>query len=412
VRSLVAGQRLRAEDLNVVDELEVCLEISGIAPPSLRPLCLCLDRDQQILGGTEIVHRGRDRSQCGGVVLSGPAAGVAPFQIRLALVSPEIERLVFAIGIIGDNRADPLDARRILAGRVRIRSGGEDVAEYTFRGADFDGEKAICLLELYRKAGWRLAVTHGGFIGGIPTLLSSYRANADMTTLIAATGPAVAPECAPPRGIRLPADWPGRVEPAIPTGLAPSVGMILASDQNGETGCGTGFVISPAGLVLTCSHVVRQSAHSRFVLAGTEEVRDVELLAASSDADVALLRMKADQGSTDWIRIADPGHEPGLGDPVGILGYPLGLNLGLEISYCEGIVNSVRCAGDIRVLQIDAGAAPGSSGSPVFQRGTGRVIGILTSGLHLKTGGMHVNFAVDVRTIWDFGWFQRSDGSS
>ena len=61
---------------------------------------------------------------------------------------------------------------------------------------------------------------------------------------------------------------------------------------------------------------------------------------------------------------------------------------------------------DIRVSghQVDTGAAPGSSGGPVFRRADGRVVGVLTSGLSTQMGGMLVNFAVDIRRLWQLGW--------
>lgn len=70
-------------------------------------------------------------------------------------------------------------------------------------------------------------------------------------------------------------------------------------------------------------------------------------------------------------------------------------------------MNSCRQKDGIPILQIDAGAAPGSSGGPVFQRSDGRVIGVLTSGLLNGPPGMLVNFALDLAYAWDLGWFTK-----
>lgn len=79
--------------------------------------------------------------------------------------------------------------------------------------------------------------------------------------------------------------------------------------------------------------------------------------------------------------------------------YPLSFELGTSVTYTQGIVNSCRMRDkNIPILQIDAGAAPGSSGVPVFRRKDGRVVGILQGGI--EHYGMFVNLAWDVRAIY------------
>ena len=120
--------------------------------------------------------------------------------------------------------------------------------------------------------------------------------------------------------------------------------------------------------------------------------------------DLALLHLDDRNGVTDWLVLAGAEFTPALGDDLGLLGYPLGGDLGISLTYSQGVINSLRKLDDISVLQVDAGAAPGSSGGPVFRRSDGRVVGVLTSGLTRNPGGMLVNFAVDIRRLWQLGW--------
>ena len=139
-------------------------------------------------------------------------------------------------------------------------------------------------------------------------------------------------------------------------------------------------------------------------LGGSTELRPVEPVAGDAENDLALLRISDGNGVPNWL-LLDRDAEPTLGQNVGLFGFPLGLHLGLDVTYSQGIVNSIRKRENRPILQLDAGAAPGSSGGPVFDRSSGRVIAMLTSGIH-GAGGMHVNFAIDLRALWPLGWFR------
>jgi S1-C subfamily serine protease len=404
-RLLVAGQRLRLSELTPSQEVELTVELSGIGNSSLRPICLCLDADRHLVDGQEIVHQSHTITRCGGVELTGPAAPPFKFLFKLSSLSPRIERLVVAIGIVDADGTGTADGSCIKDGTISFLAGGREVSRFCFKGSEFNHETALCLAEFYRKDDWRLAMTLGGYQGGIPALLTQHSVRPHLVAPVergihgARVGARVA-------DLPLPGEWPGGASPTLPKDLLPAVGVVVVTDNDGSTGAGTGFVISPGGLVLTCAHVVAKGLKGGIALGGSTRIRDLEFIAADLDADVALLYLSDRGGSSRWLLLSDPANEPALGHPLGILGYPLSLNLGLDVSYCEGIVNSLRLKDDVSVLQIDAGAAPGSSGAPVFSRSTGRVIGILTSGLNLAQGGMHINFATDVRMVWRSGWFR------
>lgn len=400
MKALVRGQRVRLSDLASAPDWTLKLSVEGLPPSAVYLLCLCLDANDHVLGGQEVIHQGRKRSQCGGVELDAEGR----FSINLPVVSANVSKILVAMGLLGQGPGGELESSLITHGSVSLAAGGQPVASFDFQGSDFSGERALSLLEFYRKDPWRLAVVGGGFRGGIPSLLSNYRADAGVTNNLARRE-APRQVGSVPSPLSLPTHWPGRKQPAVPKDLLGAVGFVLVKDGDGNASSGTGFIISPGGLVLTCAHVVSDVVSGGIALGGSSELRTLDFIAADTGADIALLHINDRLGVTDWLLLEEASHENNLGDELGILGYPLTGDLGVDVSYCKGIINSLRKNDHASLLQIDAGAAPGSSGAPVFSLSTGKVLGILTSGLNLQRGGMHVNFAVDMATVRRLGWF-------
>jgi serine protease Do len=161
---------------------------------------------------------------------------------------------------------------------------------------------------------------------------------------------------------------------------------------------GSGFVISPDGLIVTNRHVVRDweyNAHAGrtgrttkidVILPGQKQEgiipAEVYRLSEGTSPDVAILKINSSR-----LRFTH-GTEPDLsetnqGDEVVVMGYPLGLNLiertkdeQIEPSLFTGVVS--RVGQDY--IQLNLRAYHGNSGGPVFNR-KGQVIGILTGNL-------------------------------
>lgn len=402
VKQLVRGQRAKVADLTAGTELDLTITLGGVDASVLTSLCLALDSEKKVLEGKELICTRTTRSRCGGIIMVGPEQ----FKLHFPTISSQIESFIVSLAFLDPDGRGNIDSDRITTGEVAFTAGGQVVARYSFKGDEFQREKALCLLEFYRKDGWRVAVTGSGFRGGLPVLLSNYRVDPSLVGGGSTAAPPPIPLAPMPTGVVIPPEWAGRVKPTGPKDLQAAVGIVVAEDAAGQSFTGTGFAINPGGFVLTCAHVVRDTVKYGIAMGRSKMLRPLELVGADETNDVALLYLVDRLGCADWVLIEDPRNEPGLGDPLGILGYPLGLSLGLDVSYCEGIVNSVRQKEAMSVLQIDVGAAPGSSGAPVFNRNSWKVAGILTSGLTLERGGMHVNFALDIRTVWRLGWFQ------
>ncbi len=159
---------------------------------------------------------------------------------------------------------------------------------------------------------------------------------------------------------------------------------------------GTGFNVLPSGLIVTNRHVVQQPD-------GTRAQRiAVAFDGTSSQWKRASIEIVSETDELAFLRITTPGTYPvirgiagsentSLGAPVAILGYPLGT----ATAGMGGSINTVRPSATLSVgtvskrvegiLQLDAFAAQGSSGSPVFD-GRGLVIGVIYGGATESAG--------------------------
>jgi hypothetical protein len=189
----------------------------------------------------------------------------------------------------------------------------------------------------------------------------------------AAVAPSVA--TAPPRALT-PAEIAARGLPAIVT---------MRTAQS----LGTGFVVRQDGWIATNLHVVVGGPRVRVTLAGGRELDVVEVLAASADHDLALVRVEA-----KGLPVLPLGNSDAMrpGDPVVAIGNPLGL----EDTVSNGLVSARRkMDGGFEVLQVSAPIAPGSSGGPIFND-RGEVVGIATA---VMQGGQNLAFGVPVRYL-------------
>lgn len=159
-------------------------------------------------------------------------------------------------------------------------------------------------------------------------------------------------------------------------------------------GCeGTGFGISPSGLIVTNRHVVLQgktrASRIRVKFANTGQWIGATFVAAAKEpgVDLALIRV-TDAGRTSYpsvVGLSTTGPDLPVGSGVLTVGFPLGTRLRMEGSGPTEVAKTTMTTGSIGkmltdLFQIDALADHGSSGSPVFD-GHGHVIGVITSGI-------------------------------
>lgn len=135
----------------------------------------------------------------------------------------------------------------------------------------------------------------------------------------------------------------------------------------------------------SCTPVNLASSH-RYRSRGVWTERGAELLYADAELDLAVVRLEQTTEALDDLpRVAIADHAPEKGAAVVLAGYPGGLYAEEE---CEVTSNGVRPIEDtseafpsdlvVESFEIDCQrAGQGSSGSPVFDRVTGELLGVL-----------------------------------
>ncbi|KAB8320544.1 trypsin-like serine protease [Tolypothrix campylonemoides VB511288] len=137
-----------------------------------------------------------------------------------------------------------------------------------------------------------------------------------------------------------------------------------------DRGHGSGFIVSPDGLVLTNAHVVQDGPKTvAIVLADGRQVLADVVGFASDGLDLAALKIR-NQKNLPFLRLASPGSVR-VGQSVYAIGTPLSVEL--QNSFTYGIVSRIDTKSGL--IQHDAAVNPGNSGGPLLNS-NGQVIGV------------------------------------
>jgi S1-C subfamily serine protease len=177
-----------------------------------------------------------------------------------------------------------------------------------------------------------------------------------------------------------------------------SVGYIQVVEKDGEQSSGSGFVITPDGKLITCYHVVENAKSIQIRFDQNPEIWFPAVYFDGDErTDIAILQLKGKEFS--YALLDDYGNKVSLGENVGLLGYPLGDELGSGVTFTTGVISSFRGDDGISLFQVDANAYPGSSGGPLFRKKDGKIIGILHGGLNRDVAVM-INFAISIQEVY------------
>ena len=160
--------------------------------------------------------------------------------------------------------------------------------------------------------------------------------------------------------------------------------LLVMEDANGQPlSLGSGFFVRN-GQVATNLHVVKGASRGYAKLVDQNTKYDIEgITAVDAERDLVILK------------ISVPGAQViSLGDSdtvqVGARVYAVGNPRGLEGTFSQGIISSIRKVGTDKILQLTAPISPGSSGGPVLND-KGQVIGVSVATFR---GGQNLNFAI------------------
>ncbi len=153
---------------------------------------------------------------------------------------------------------------------------------------------------------------------------------------------------------------------------------------------GSGFIVDPAGYIVTNYHVIEGAEDIAVTLASGERLEAV-LVGADPKTDLALLKAEATEplpalrwGDSDAVRV---------GDWSLAIGNPFGLGGTVTAGIVSGRARDIDAGPFDDFLQTDAPINPGNSGGPLFDL-DGAVIGINTAILSPSGGNVGIGFAI------------------
>ena len=158
-----------------------------------------------------------------------------------------------------------------------------------------------------------------------------------------------------------------------------------------KRGMGSGFIVSPDGVILTNAHVVADASHVTVKLTDKREF-SAKVIGVDKPTDVAVIKIDAKNLPT--VPLGDP-TETRVGDWVLAIGAPFGF----ENSVTAGIVSaksrSLPDEGYVPFIQTDVAINPGNSGGPLLNM-KGEVVGI-NSQIYSQSGGYQgLSFAIPI----------------
>jgi S1-C subfamily serine protease len=221
----------------------------------------------------------------------------------------------------------------------------------------------------------------------------------EVVKALAGTGSAKGARAFDPAGIY------EREAPGVVTVIATGLGGGQAG--RGDSGLGSGFVISGDGEVATNAHVVTSGEGASIRRAKTVFVRfqdgnqvGAKIIGYDPFSDVALLKIDRD-GLTLRPLPLGSSRKVVVGEPVAAIGSPFGEEQSLSVGVVSALDRSIDSLTGFKTsgaIQTDAAINHGNSGGPLLNA-KGEVLGI-NSQIRTDSGdGTGVGFAVPVDTV-------------
>ncbi|MFD7814269.1 TerD family protein [Streptomyces sp. NPDC059785] len=229
-REFQRGHKAKISDLTAGTDLYVGVQITGPGL-SFDISCFGLDADERLSDDRYFVFFNQPKTPEEAIQLLGAQAGdTESFRVTLDRIPPQIQKLAFTATVDGAGQMS-----QIAPGYLRVVAGGEEVARYSFNGAEFSTERAVMLGDFYLKDVWRFAAVGQGFDGGLDALLKNFGGEVAEEEPAAPQQPqaGAAPGFAPPAqstqppsfgAPAAPAQQQPPVAPAQPQGFAPPAG--------------------------------------------------------------------------------------------------------------------------------------------------------------------------------------------
>ena len=165
--------------------------------------------------------------------------------------------------------------------------------------------------------------------------------------------------------------------------------------QRRSNSLGSGFVVDPAGIIITNNHVIADATEITVIFTDGQRLK-AEIVGKDSKVDIAVLKVKPVKplkavkfGDSEKLRV---------GDWVMAVGNPFGLGGTVTAGIVSARNRNIDSGPYDNYLQTDAAINKGNSGGPLFNM-DGDVIGVNTAILSPSGGSVGIGFATPASTV-------------
>ena len=179
--------------------------------------------------------------------------------------------------------------------------------------------------------------------------------------------------------------------------------IIPGGKEGAAISSGSGFLVTPKGHVVTCTHVVKERERKYTIVVDPKHKYRAKVLSRNALTDIAILKIEGE--NFPYLPLGDSSKLK-LGETVVAIGNPLGeFDDTLSAGIVSGLSRRITSYGGLPfrvtslrgLIQTDAAINPGNSGGALVNI-KGEVIGINTA---MIMGAENISFAIPINYLKD-----------
>lgn len=167
---LIRGQKLKVNDI-LPNASSFSLQVDITSSLVIDVSIFGLDNANRLSDEAYMIFYNQPISPCNSIKLTKNSDKHSVFEVNLSALDTKIEHLMVTLAIDGPGMMSQIGNSQISI----LNLQGQVVASFAFDGNMFEQQRAIMLLECYKKDGiWRFNAVGQGFNGGLPSLIEYY----------------------------------------------------------------------------------------------------------------------------------------------------------------------------------------------------------------------------------------------